>query len=150
LPGLTRLPGLTGLPRLALLSGLTLLPRLPLLTGVREVPTGVLELRRRAGQVPIGRDGPVRVLERVAESVQGVLGRCRVALGDALNGILQRLSGCTAGLAGSRLLLGEGRSHLAPLLGRHSVELLAQILQVPGGGLRVAVLVRIRLARRSA
>jgi hypothetical protein len=139
---------LTGLSLLARLPLLACLPLLGLLTGIREVPPRVLELRSRGGQVPVGVDGLVGVLERLPETIEGFLGRGGVALGDALDGVPERLPGRSACLAGRRLLLGQCRGDLATLFLGHAVELLAQVLEILRRDLRITVLVGVRLTGR--
>jgi hypothetical protein len=141
-----RVPRLALPLTLTLLTLLTLLALLPRAAGIREGPPRLLEARRGLREVPVGLDLIGGALERVAESLEGVLGHRRLTLGDRLRGVPQRLARGAARLGGLRLERREGRRRVPPLLGRHPVQLLPEALEIVGRGLRVAVLVRVWFA----
>ena len=135
----------------ALLTGALLaLLALPLLARVREVAPGILELGRGPGEVAIQIDVSLRALDRLTEPIEGLACRGVVALSEALGGVPQGRAGRAARLACGGLQLGQRGGKRLALGRREVIELAAELLQVLGGLLRIAVLVGVRLASGGA
>ena len=101
------------------LSLLALLAALALLARVREVPTRLLEPRRRGREVAVDVDVLVRGLECLTQAVEGFLRGRVVAVGEALDRVAERLARGTRRLARLRLELGQLRGEVPLLLVAH-------------------------------
>ena len=125
-------------------------------------PLAVLAARRRRGrdgrpeargaprQVAVRRDSPAAPVSDSPSRSSADFAPGGVALGEALGRVAEGRPGGAVGLRGRRLEAGELSSQVALLLRGHRVELVAEVLEVVAGLLRVAVAVRIRLARGRA
>ena len=118
------------------------------LPGIGELASGLLELRRRPGQVAVRGDLALGPRQGLAQPVQRALGAGRVALGKALRRVMQggRRGSVRTGCRG--LLLGELTGQVRALLGCHLIELFSESIEVFLCLLRVAVLVGVGFAGR--
>jgi hypothetical protein len=123
---------------------LALLP----LAGVGKFALDVLQRCGCPGQIAVGRDPLAGTLERFAEPTECLLRARRVALGEALGRVAQRGRRCPVRLRGRGAHLCELPGEIAELRLGHSVELVAELLEVLTGRLRIAIRVRVGLAGR--
>jgi hypothetical protein len=123
---------------------------LTLPAGVGEVTTGVLQARRGLGQIAVRPDVRLGPRHRFAEPVERRARAGGIALGEALCSFAQRRRGSTVRTGGRRLHLGKLAGELTLFVRRHLVEPVDQRLKVVMCLLRIALPVRVRVARRGA
>jgi hypothetical protein len=118
---------------------------LALPSGVRQVAPRVLQPGGGLGEIPVRLDPCLCAGQGLTQPVEGRSCTRGIALGQALRGVAQCCRRSTVGAGRGGAHLGELTSQLALLLGRQPVELLAELVEVLSGLLRVAVAVRLRV-----
>ncbi len=136
---------------------MTALPLLPGLAGrqlarvtagIGQAAPGILEARRRAGQIAVDLDPAARRVQRLAEPVERRPGAGGITLGEARRRVLQRLPRGPVRLAGLTLERRQIAGERLLLVAGHRVETIREILEIGLRLLRVATRVRLRIAGR--